>query len=419
MSKFIIQGGKKLEGEVKISGSKNAALPIIAATVLNGGKTTLYNVPDIHDVQTMFEIIKDIGGEVIKKNNKVIIDTGKIHTYEIPDNLMRQMRSSVILAGALIGRYHQARFSCPGGCDIGARPIDLHLKGFEKLGIKIKEEYGEIMCIAEKITGSQIHLDFPSVGATENIILASCLGEGTTIITNAAREPEIEDMAKYLNKMGAKIKGVGTDRIEILGVKRLSEISYNIMPDRIEAGTYLVAGAITGGKIKLTNVNYTHIEPILNKLEEATCKLITTQDTIEIEAPKRIKAFDIKTMPYPGFPTDMQSIFGALLATAKGTSVIIENIFESRYRYVQELNRMGAKIKIEGRSAIIKGTKRIQGANVVATDLRGGAALVLEALAARGVTEIDNIKHIQRGYEDIVGKLQGVGADICLVTTEE
>lgn len=413
MSKFIIQGGKKLEGEVKISGSKNAALPIIAATVLNGGKTTLYNVPDIHDVQTMFEIIKDIGGKVSKKRNKIIVDTSKIHTYEIPDYLMRQMRSSVILAGALIGRYHQARFSCPGGCDIGARPIDLHLKGFEKLGINIKEEFGEIVCSTEKIIGTQIHLDFPSVGATENIILASCLGEGTTIITNAAREPEIEDLVKYLNKMGAKIKGIGTDRVEITGVKKLAnEISYNIMPDRIETGTYLVAGAITGGNIKLTNVCPMHIEPMLNKLEEANCKLTIGKSTVQIEAPKRIKAVDIKTMPYPGFPTDMQSIFGALLSTAKGTSIITENIFESRYKYVQELNRMGARIKVEGRTAVIKGTKRIQGANVVATDLRGGAALVLEALAAKGITEIDNTHYILRGYENIEEKLKKLGAKI-------
>ena len=412
MSKFIIQGGKRLEGEVKISGSKNAALPIIAATVLNGGKTTLYNIPDIQDVQTMFEIIKDIGGNVTKKKNKVIIDTSKIHTYEIPDHLMRKMRSSVILAGALIGKYHKARFSCPGGCDIGARPIDLHLKGFEKLGINIKEEFGEIVCNTEKIVGTQIHLDFPSVGATENIILASCLGDGTTIITNAAREPEIEDLAKYLNKMGAKIKGVGTDKIEIIGVSKLAEISHNIMPDRIEAGTYLVAGAITGGKVKLINVCPEHIEPILHKLEEANCKLEIGKNTILIEAPKRIKAVDVKTMPYPGFPTDMQSIFGALLTTAKGTSVITENIFESRYKYVQELNRMGAKINVEGRTAIIKGTKKIQGANVVATDLRGGAALILEALAAKGITEIDNIYYVLRGYENIEEKLKKIGAKI-------
>ena len=412
MSKFIIQGGNRLQGEVKISGSKNAALPIVAATILNKGKTTLYNVPNIHDVQTMFEILKEIGGKVQKKNNKVIIDTSKIHTYEIPDNLMRQMRSSVILAGALIGRYHQARFSCPGGCDIGARPIDLHLKGFEKLGINIKEEYGEIICTADKIIGTQIHLDFPSVGATENIILASCMAEGTTIITNAAKEPEIGDLVKYLNKMGAKIKGEGTDKIEIIGVKNLSEVSYNIMPDRIEAGTYLVAGAITGGKVKLTNVNSEHIEPILNKLEEANCKLKVEKTTIEIEAPKRVKAVDIKTMPYPGFPTDLQSIFGALLATAKGTSIITENIFESRYKYIQELNRMGAKIKVEGRTAVIKGTKRIQGANVVATDLRGGASLILEGLAAKGTTQIDNIHYILRGYEKIEEKLKNLGAKI-------
>ena len=412
MSKLIIQGGKKLEGEVQISGSKNAALPIIAGTVLIKGKTTLYNVPNIQDVQTMFEIIKDIGGKVTKKNNKIIIDTSKIHTYEISENLMRKMRSSVILAGAIIGKYKKANFSYPGGCEIGSRPIDLHLKGFEKLGINIKEEYGEIICEADKIVGTQIHLDFPSVGATENIILASCLAEGVTVLTNAAKEPEIEDLVKFLNKAGAKIKGAGTDRVEIIGVKKLTEVSYNIMPDRIEAGTYLVAGAITGGNLKVTNLNSNHIEPILNKLEEAGCVLKIEKNTVEIKASKRIKAVDIKTMPYPGFPTDMQSIFGALLTTAKGTSIITENIFESRYKYVQELNRMGAKINVEGRTAVIKGTKRIQGASVVASDLRGGAALVLEALVAKGVTQVDNVHYILRGYENIVDKLKNLGAKI-------
>lgn len=412
MSKLIIQGGKKLEGEVQISGSKNAALPIIAGTVLIKGKTTLYNVPNIQDVQTMFEIIKDIGGKVTKKNNKIIIDTSKIHTYEISENLMRKMRSSVILAGAIIGKYKKANFSYPGGCEIGSRPIDLHLKGFEKLGINIKEEYGEIICEADRIMGTQIHLDFPSVGATENIILASCLAEGVTVLTNAAKEPEIEDLVKFLNKAGAKIKGAGTDRVEIIGVKKLTEVSYNIMPDRIEAGTYLVAGAITGGNLKVTNLNSNHIEPILNKLEEAGCVLKIEKNTVEIKAPKRIKAVDIKTMPYPGFPTDMQSIFGALLTTAKGTSIITENIFESRYKYVQELNRMGAKINVEGRTAVIKGTKRIQGASVVASDLRGGAALVLEALVAKGVTQVDNVHYILRGYEKMDEKLKKLGAKI-------
>ena len=412
MSKFLIQGGRKLEGEIKISGSKNAALPIIAATLLNAGTTTLYNVPDIQDVNTMFEILKKIGATIKRKNNKIIINTSKVHTYEIPDDLMRQMRSSVILAGALIGKYHKAKFSCPGGCDIGSRPIDLHLKGFEKLGVDIKEEYGEIYCNTEKIIGTQIHLDFPSVGATENIILASCLCEGTTIITNAAREPEIEDMIKYLNKMGAKVSGAGTDKVEITGVKRLTEVSYNIMPDRIEAGTYLVAGAITSGNIKLLNVNSLHIEPILNKLDETNCKLNINKDEIEIIAPKRVKSVDIKTMPYPGFPTDMQSIFGALLITAKGTSVITENIFESRYKYAQELIRMGAKINVEGRTAIIKGTKRIQGANVIATDLRGGASLVIAGLYARGITQVDNVHYILRGYEKMDEKLKKLGAKI-------
>ena len=412
MSKFIIQGGKKLEGEVKTSGSKNAALPIIAATILNGGKTTLYNVPNIQDVNTMFEILKDIGATINRKKNKVIINTNKIHTYEIPDNLMRKMRSSVIIAGALIGKYHQAKFSYPGGCDIGARPIDLHLKSFEKLGITIKEEYGEMICNTEKIIGTQIHLDFPSVGATENIILASCIGEGVTIINNAAREPEIEDLIKFLNKMGGKIKGVGTDKIEITGVKHLSEISYNIMPDRIEAGTYLIAGAITGGNVKLLNANSMHIEPVLDKLIEANCKISINKSEIELIAPKRVKAVDIKTMPYPGFPTDLQSIFGALLSTAKGTSIITENIFESRYKYVQELNRMGAKIKVEGRSAVIKGTRKIQGANVIATDLRGGAALIMAGLIAKGITKIENIEYILRGYENIEQKLKNIGAKI-------
>ncbi len=412
MSKFIIHGGKKLKGEVKISGSKNAALPIIAATVLIKGRTTLYNVPNIQDVQTMFEIIKDIGGKVTKKNNKVIIDTSKVHTYEIPEELMRKMRSSVILAGAIIGKYHKANFSYPGGCDIGARPIDLHLKGFEKLGIEIKEEYGEIVCSSEEIVGTQINLDFPSVGATENIILASCLAEGTTILMNSAKEPEIEDLVNFLNKAGAKIKGAGTDRIEIIGVRKLSEISYNIMPDRIEAGTYLVAGAITGGNIKITNANPRHIEPILNKLEETSCKIITQNNEIEIIAPRRLKAVDIKTMPYPGFPTDLQSIFTALLTHAKGTSIVTENIFESRYKYTQELNRMGAKIKVEGRTAIIKGSRKIQGTNVVANDLRGGAALILEALSAKGKTQIDNIHYILRGYENIEQKLKKLGAEI-------
>lgn len=415
MAKYIIKGSNKLEGKVKISGSKNAALPIIAASILNAGKTTLYNVPNIHDTQMMFEILKNLGGKVEKKNNKIIIDTSKIKKYEIPEDLMRQMRSSVILAGSLIGKYQKAIFSYPGGCDIGTRPIDLHLKGFEKLGINITKNYGNISCICDKIVGEKIDLDFPSVGATENIMLASCLGEGTTQINNAAREPEIIDLQNFLNKMGAKIQGAGSNKIQIEGVKKLNDVSYNIMPDRIETGTFLCAAAMSQGNIIIENTNINHITPIISKLEEANCKLKLEKDKIELKAPKKLKALEIRTMPYPGFPTDMQSIFVSMLTIAKGTSIIVENIFESRYKFTQELIRMGAKITIEGKSAIVKGTRKLYGANVNATDLRGGAALVLAGIVAKGETTIENIEYILRGYENLNKKLENLGVNIRMV----
>ena len=415
MAKYIIKGSNKLEGKVKISGSKNAALPIIAASILNAGKTTLYNVPNIHDTQMMFEILKNLGGKVEKKNNKIIIDTSKIKKYEIPEDLMRQMRSSVILAGSLIGKYQKAIFSYPGGCDIGTRPIDLHLKGFEKLGINITKNYGNISCICDKIVGEKIDLDFPSVGATENIMLASCLGEGTTQINNAAREPEIIDLQNFLNKMGAKIQGAGSNKIQIEGVKKLNDVSYNIMPDRIETGTFLCAAAMSQGNIIIENTNINHITPIISKLEEANCKLKLEKDKIELKAPKKLKALEIRTMPYPGFPTDMQSIFVSMLTIAKGTSIIVENIFESRYKFTQELIRMGAKITIEGKSAIVKGTRKLYGANVNATDLRGGAELVLAGIVAKGETTIENIEYILRGYENLNKKLENLGVNIKMV----
>ena len=415
MAKYIIKGSNKLEGKVKISGSKNAALPIIAASILNAGKTTLYNVPNIHDTQMMFEILKNLGGKVEKKNNKIIIDTSKIKKYEISEDLMRQMRSSVILAGSLIGKYQKAIFSYPGGCDIGTRPIDLHLKGFEKLGINITKNYGNISCICDKIVGEKIDLDFPSVGATENIMLASCLGEGTTQINNAAREPEIIDLQNFLNKMGAKIQGAGSNKIQIEGVKKLNDVSYNIMPDRIETGTFLCAAAMSQGNIIIENTNINHITPIISKLEEANCKLKLEKDKIELKAPKKLKALEIRTMPYPGFPTDMQSIFVSMLTIAKGTSIIVENIFESRYKFTQELIRMGAKITIEGKSAIVKGTRKLYGANVNATDLRGGAALVLAGIVAKGETTIENIEYILRGYENLNKKLEDLGVNIKMV----
>lgn len=412
MSKYIIEGGRKVEGRVKISGSKNSSLPIIAATILNGGKTILYNVAEIKDTQMMYKILETLGAKVEKKNNKVIIDTSKIGKLEIPEELMHQMRSSVILAGAMLGKYHKATFTYPGGCDIGTRPIDLHLKAFEKLGINIDKNYGKISCFCDKIKGEKIDFEFPSVGATENAILASCLGEGTTIITNVAREPEIIDLQNFLNRMGAKIKGAGSNKIEIEGVKKLKDVSYNIMPDRIETGTFLCLAAISGGHLILENVDSSHIVPIIDKLEETGCNIQINKDKMEILAPKKLKAIDIKTMPYPGFPTDMQSIFATTLTVAKGTSIIVENIFENRYKYTQELIRMGAKISIEGKTAIIKGVRKIYGATVKATDLRGGAAMVLAGTVAKGKTTIENIDYILRGYEKFDKKLQAIGVNI-------
>ena len=412
MSSYITKGGNRLEGTVKISGSKNSSLPIIAATILNGGETTLYNVPNIHDTQMMFEILRKIGGKVTKKKNKVIINTKEINKYEIPEELMRQMRSSVIFAGSLIGKHRKCTLSYPGGCDIGTRPIDLHLKAFEKLGINIEKNYGKITCSCDKINGEKIDLEFPSVGATENAILASCLAEGTTVITNAAREPEIIDLQNFLNKMGAKIKGAGSNKIEIEGVKKLKDVSYNIMPDRIETGTFLCMAAMTNGNLILENINNTHIVPIINKLEECGCKIFVEENKLEIYGPKKLKATDIKTMPYPGFPTDMQSIFSTILTIAKGTSVIVENIFENRYKYTQELIRMGAKITVEGRTAIIKGIRKLDSANVKATDLRGGAALVMAALSAKGESKVENIEYILRGYESFEDKIRKINGDI-------
>lgn len=413
MSSYIIEGGKKLEGETYVSGSKNASLPIIAASILNKGITKLYNVPNIHDVQMMIEILKELGCKVKKLNNKVIIDSSNVNKYEIPENLMREMRSSVILVGSLIGRYHKAVFSYPGGCDIGSRPIDLHLKAFEKLGIEKCEEYGKIICNTEKILGTEINLDFPSVGATENIILSSVLGDGETKIINAAMEPEIVDLQEMLCRMGAKVSGAGTNVVTITGVKTLKkEVSYNIMSDRIEAGTILCAVAITGGSVKLNKVNPEHITPIVEKLIEMGCDIKIEKNTIIMNSPKKLKATSIRTMPYPGFPTDMQSIIVAPLCIASGTSIVTENIFENRFKYTQELERMGAKINIEGRTAIIKGVRKLYGATVKANDLRGGASLVLAGLVAKRKTEVEDIKYVLRGYECLDSKLNMLGAKI-------
>ena len=414
MKSYIIEGGKKLEGSTYVSGSKNASLPILAASILNGGITKLYNVPNIHDMKIMLKILEHLGCKTKRNSGKIIIDSRNIKLYEIPEELMREMRSSVIIAGALIGRLKKATFSYPGGCDIGARPIDLHLKAFEKLGTNIEENSGYIKCKCDDIVGTEIQLDFPSVGATENAILASVLSKGETNITNAAMEPEIVDLQNFLNKMGANVKGAGTNHIVIKGVTSLKDVSYNVMPDRIEAGTLLCGVALTGGNLELKNVIPEHLTPVIHKLEECGCNIDIEKNVLKLKAPKKLKVTDIKTMPYPGFPTDMQAIFASMLTTARGTSIIVENIFENRYKYVTELNRMGAKITVEGRTAIIKGVRRLSGANVKATDLRGGAALILAGLAAKGKTTITNIEYILRGYENIEEKLRSLGAKIVL-----
>ena len=413
MSKFVIKGGKRIEGEVSISGSKNSALPIIAACILNAGSTTLYNVPNIKDTNGMFEILKDLGCDIKKKKNKVIINSANITKFQINDTLMREMRSSVIIAGALLARFRNAVFSYPGGCEIGARPIDLHINGFKKLGINIDESTGYIVCKCDRIESSEIQLDFPSVGATENLILASVFSDGETIIRNVAMEPEIEDLQNFLNRMGANVQGAGSKIIRIKGVKRLKEISYNIMPDRIETGTFLCYAAGTAGKISLMNCNFEHVEPVLNKLEEANCKIYRENNRIILEAPKRLKAVDIQTMPYPGFPTDMQSVFLSTLTTSRGTSVVTENIFENRFRCASELVRMGAKISISSaNTAVVKGVKRLVGREVKASDLRGGAAIVGAAIKAKGISVIDNIQYVERGYENFEKKLKDLNIDI-------
>jgi len=418
MASYIIEGGKRLIGEVEISGSKNASLPILASTILNAGTNKLYNIPKISDTKITLEILQILGCKIKRNNGKIIIDSKPMKGTQIPHELMHKMRSTVILAGAILGRFKEVTLSYPGGCDIGARPIDLHLAAFRKMGIQIEEKSGFIHCKCEKIIGTNINLDFPSVGATENIMLAAVLAEGETKINNAAMEPEIVDLANCLVRMGAKIEGAGTNNIKIIGVKTLNEVNYKVMPDRIEAGTYLCAAAVTGGRVMLKNVCTEHIEPVINKLEECGCTFIREKQVLTIMAPKKLKAVQIKTMPYPGFPTDMQAIFVATLTTAKGTSIIVENIFENRYKYTAELNKMGAKIQIEGKTAIIQGKRKLYGTNVNSTDLRGGAAMIIAGLAAKGTTEVHEIQYIARGYENIEIKLQKLGANIRKTTNE-
>lgn len=415
MEKLIVKGGNRLVGAVKTSGAKNAVLPIIAASILGTTPSHLDEVPMLEDVHTISEVLKCLGlaVECSPEKNVLDIDSTEITSYEAPYELVRTMRASFLVMGPLLARIGKARISMPGGCAIGARPIDIHLKGFEALGVKIEQGHGYIEASApEGLKGTSIYFDFPSVGATENIMMAASLAEGTTILENAAEEPEIVDLANYLNKMGAKIRGAGTDTIRIEGVEKLHGADYTIIPDRIEAGTYMIAAAMTGGDIVVENVLPEHQKPLIAKLREAGAVVEEDIDKVRVIGKNPLKAVSIKTLPYPGFPTDMQAQMMAMMVIAEGRSKVTETVFENRFMHVVELNRMGAQISTEGRSAVIDGPCKLTGCDVRATDLRAGAAMILAGLVAEGTTRIGDLHHIDRGYDNIVAKLKNLGADI-------
>jgi len=412
--RFFITGGKPLQGTVTIDGAKNSALSIMAACLLTREICVLENVPQLKDVYSMIEVIKTLGVDVEwKDNNTLYINPDDFNNYEAPYELVKTMRASFLVMGPLLARLKKAKISLPGGCAIGARPVDFHLKGFRALGANIVTEKGYIKAEVKNLRGSDIYFDFPSLGATENIMMAATLAEGVTIIENAAKDPEVIELGAFLNAMGAKIDGLGTDIITIQGVKELKGVNYRIIPDRIEAGTYMVAAAITGGVVEIQHINPYYLKSCIVKLEEAGINVdIKEDDRAIISNSGIIRSVDIKTMPFPGFPTDLQAQFMSLMTIANGTSIITENVFESRFAHAGDLRRMGADIIIEGRNSIVKGVKKLSAAPVMASDLRGGAALVLAGLAAEGTTEISRVYHIDRGYVKIEEKLRGLGANI-------
>jgi len=409
--RLIVRGGSVLKGQISISGSKNAILPIMAASLLSSGEVILNQVPDLEDINVMAEALIVLGASVKREGNILIINGRGVDNCELPESISRRMRASNLVMGALLGRLREARVSYPGGCAIGSRPMDLHVKGFKGLGYEISEGSGYLHGKVQKAQGKEIMLDVPSVGATENIMMAAALTPGYTIIRNAAREPEIVDLQNFINRMGARIKGAGLDTIRIEGVQKLGGVEHMVIPDRIEAGTFMVAAAISCGDIWIENVVVEHLQPVISKLSEVGVEILPWSGGLRMVGHKSYRPTDIKTMPYPGFPTDMQAQMMSLLATVPGTSVMVETIFENRFMHVQELRRMGADIKIEGRVAIIKGSQ-FEGASVESTDLRAGAALILAGLAARGETQITKLEHIDRGYEKIHEKLKTLGADI-------
>jgi len=414
LEKFLVNGGTPLNGTVRVGGAKNAVLPIIAAALLADGPTYVSNVPCLSDVKIIVELIRQLGAYVEFSDNNLTIDAAEIRSQEAPYDSVRKMRASFLLMGPLLARYGKAEVSLPGGCAIGSRPIDLHLKGFAALGARINKRAGYIEAVAPQLKGARIYLDFPSVGATENIIMAAALAEGATVIENAAEEPEIVDLAQFINSMGGNVKGAGTSIIKIEGVPKgvLRGITHRVIPDRVEAGTYMVAAAITGGDVTVQNIMVEHLKPVIAKLKESGAKVLTNGKSVRVIGGDKITPVDVQTMPYPGFPTDMQAQMMALMTVANGTSIFTETVFENRFMHVDELSRMGADIKIDGRVAVIKGVGDLNGAPVKATDLRGGAALILAGLAARGQTEIGLVHHIDRGYEQMEAKLCGLGARI-------
>jgi UDP-N-acetylglucosamine 1-carboxyvinyltransferase len=412
LDKLLIRGGKKLKGEVYIGGAKNAALPIMAASILAPGHYIISNVPDLKDVMTMGQLLANLGAVFHYENRSVFISTERINKFEAPYELVRTMRASILVLGPLVTRFGKARVSLPGGCSIGARPINLHLMGLEKMGADIKLDSGYVIAKAKRLKGASIYLDIPTVTGTENLMMAASLAKGKTLLENAAKEPEVVDLANALISMGAKIKGAGESIIEIEGVDDLTPIQYSIIPDRIEAGTFMTIAGITGSEIIITDCRHDHLDALILKLKEAGLSFESVSDGIRVAGVSRPKAADIKTMPYPGFPTDMQAQFMALMCIADGTSIIKETIFENRFMHVAELKRMGADISVEGSIATVKGILKLKGAPLMATDLRASASLVVAALAAKGETTIHRIYHLDRGYEKMEEKLKKLGADV-------
>lgn len=413
MGKMIITGGRPLRGTVKISGAKNAVLPIMAASLLTAGECILRDIPHLADVYTMNEVLTKLGAEVkFKGRHELLVNSSLLHSSEAPYTLVRKMRASFLIMGPLLARTGYASMFLPGGCSIGTRPIDLHLKGLASLGASISIGHRKIEAVTSGLKGAKIYLDFPSVGATENIMMAATLAKGRTVIENAAEEPEIVDLGNYLNSMGAKVTGAGTNIIKIEGVRELSGTYYHVIPDRIEAGTYMVAAVATGGEILIENIITDHLKPVVAKLLESGAQITEDSQGVRVYGHGAPRAVDLKTLPYPGFPTDMQAQMTALLSVGLGTSTITETVFENRFLHIQELNRMGADIAVEGNRAVVKGVEGLSGVPVTASDLRAGAALVIAGLMAEGETELFGVHHLDRGYEDMVSKLRGLGAKI-------